>query len=305
MQRATLKASGLIALLTAGIVPLMLATPAAADTLTRIKDAGKITLGYRADARPFSYQDSSGKPAGYTVELCQAVADSVKTTLGLSALSVEWVPVTVEGSLPTVKDGKVDLLCGATTETLERRKDASFSIPIFESGIGALVRADAPVALRQVLSGQPASGPVWRGSPARILEQKTFSVVSGTTAESWLNERIAKLQIPATVGVVDSYAAGVEQVMDGRADVFFADRPILIDAVQGTGAGDLLVIDRSFTSEPIALALARNDDDFRLAVDQALSHIYGSPAFHDLYLKWFGEPSETALAFFRISALTD
>ena len=305
MRHATLKASGLVALLTAGIVPLMLATPAAADTLSRIKDTGKIMLGYRADARPFSYQDQSGKPAGYTVELCQAIADSIKTTLGLQVLSVEWVPVTVEDRLQSIKDSKIDLLCGATTETLERRKDASFSIPIFESGVGALVRADAPVALRELLSGQPASGPVWRGSPARILEQKTIAVVSGTTSESWVEDRREKLQIPATVAPVDSYAAGVEQVIDGKADVFFADRPILMDAVQGSGAGDLLVIERSFTSEPIALALARNDDDFRLAVDQALSHIYGSPAFHDLYLKWFGEPSEDALAFFRISALTD
>ena len=33
---------------------------AAAGTLDRVTQAGKITLGYRTDARPFSYRDESG-----------------------------------------------------------------------------------------------------------------------------------------------------------------------------------------------------------------------------------------------------
>ena len=45
--------------------------------------AGKLTLGYRADARPFSYRDEAGKPAGYSVALCQKIAEQVKTELGL------------------------------------------------------------------------------------------------------------------------------------------------------------------------------------------------------------------------------
>lgn len=306
MQHATSKTGYLVALLTAGFLPLTLAAPVSADTLDRIRESGKVMLGYRADARPFSYQDESGKPAGYSIELCQAIADSAKTDLGLSALSVEWVPVTIENRFQAIKDGKLDLLCGADTETLGRRKDVAFSIPIFESGIGALVGAGAPAPLREVLSGQPPSGAIWRGSPARVLEKKTFSAVAGTTSEKWLNSQIDKFQITATVALVDSYATGIARVLDGSTDVLFGDRPILVDAVQGSSSGgDLLVLERLFTAEPIALVLARNDDDFRLAVDRALSRIYGSPAFHDLYMKWFGEPDQSTLAFFRMIALSE
>ena len=89
------------------------------------------------------------------------------------------------GSTP-VEDGAVDLLCGANTVTLTRREIVSFSIPIFPSGTGALLSADAPLALREVLAqGQPASRPIWRGSPARtVLERKTFSAIAGTTSEA-------------------------------------------------------------------------------------------------------------------------
>jgi polar amino acid transport system substrate-binding protein len=53
------------------------------------------------------------------------------------------------------------------------------------------------------------------------------------------------------------------------------------------------------------LALGRGDDDFRLAVDRALSRIYRSGEIGGLCTDVFGEPDENALAFFRWNALPD
>jgi ABC-type amino acid transport substrate-binding protein len=291
--------------LTAALLALLPAA-ASADTMDRIRESGKLTLGYRTDARPFSYMDASGNATGYAIALCEAVSNAVKTESGNASLSVQWVPVTVEDRFTSVRDSKVDLLCGPDSETLELRKEVSFSIPVFQGGIGALVRADAPLPLREILSGQPPSGPTWRGSPARILEQKTFSAVAGTRSESWLKEKAQELQIAANLTTVDSYEAGVSGVLDRTADVFFADRAILVDAAQSsTSADDLLVIERLFTSEPIALALGRNDDNFRLVVDRALSKLYTAPEFETLYLKWFGEPDDATKSFFRMNALPE
>ena len=291
------------ALLATTLLPV---AAASADTLDRIRESGKLMLGYRTDARPFSYMDASGNPAGYAIALCESVSGAVKTESGASTLAVQWVPVTVEDRFAAVRDSKVDLLCGPDTETLERRKEVAFSIPVFQGGIGAIVRADAPLPLREVLSGQPPSGPTWRGSPARILDQKTFSAVAGTRSESWLNEKVTEFQIAANVMAVDSYEAGITSVLDGAASAFFADRAILVDAAQSSASADgLLVIERLFTHEPIALALGRNEDNFRLVVDRALSKLYASPEFETLYLKWFGQPDDATKAFFRMSALPE
>ena len=102
----------------------------AAGTLDKIRQSGKIALGYRADAQPFSYRDESGNAAGYSVALCQAIADGLKADLKLANLSVEWVPVTIDDRFSAVERGKVDLFCGADTETMSRRKEVSFSLPI-------------------------------------------------------------------------------------------------------------------------------------------------------------------------------
>ena len=133
------------------VVPLLMllaASPAsAAGGLERIKASGKLTLGYGADARPFSYKDESGKAAGYAIELCSKIADVAKADLGLPALAVDFVPVARDEGVRAVAEGKVDILCEATVPTLATRKQVSYSIPIFASGIGAVVRKDAPQRL--------------------------------------------------------------------------------------------------------------------------------------------------------------
>ena len=165
-------------------ISLQFAPAANAVTLDRVRQTGKLNLGYRTDARPLSYRDEQGNAAGYSVALCQKIADQVKAELGLSALTVQWVPVAIDERFSAVQEGKVDLLCGAASVTLTRRKDVSFSIPIFPGGIGALLRSDSNVGLRTVLSGRPSNEPRWRASPATILENQTFSVVAGSTAQN-------------------------------------------------------------------------------------------------------------------------
>jgi ABC-type amino acid transport substrate-binding protein len=289
------------AILVAALLP---AAAASADTMDRIRDSGKLSLGYRTDARPFSYMDASGNAAGYAIALCEAVSNAIKAESGNESLAVQWVPVTVEDRFAAVRDSKVDLLCGPDAETLERRKEVAFSIPVFQGGIGAIVRADAPLPLREVLSGQPPSGPTWRGSPARILDKKIFAAAAGTRSESWLKEKVREFHIAAQIVAIDSYEAGINSIVDHGADVFFADRSILVDAAQShESASDLLVIERLFTHEPVALALGRNDDDFRLFVDHALSKLYASPEFETLYLKWFGQPDDATKRFFQMIAL--
>ena len=306
MQRVRSIAACAVAFLTIGSPALAQRAQAPATTLDRIKAAGTIRLGYRADAQPFAFRDGSGNAAGYSVAVCLKVADAIKTRLSLSTLSVEWVAVTVADRFTAVQQGQVDLLCGAETVTLARRQDVAFSLPIFPGGIGALLRKDSPARLREVLAGRPPSNPVWRGSAGQLLQTQTFSVVTGTTAEPWLAGKLSEFKLTAKVAPVAGYDAGVQGVLDRSAHVFFGDRAILLDAAaRSPSASKLMVLDRLFTYEPVALVLARGDEDFRLAVDRALSAFYASADFPALYVQWFGEPDDAALTFFRWNALPE
>jgi ABC-type amino acid transport substrate-binding protein len=276
-------------------------TPGAGLTLDRIRAMGRIRLGYRTDARPFTFKDDAGQAAGYSAGLCVVMADAVKSQPGLGSATVEWVPVTAADRYLALQQGRIDVLCGGESITLTRRAQASFSTGIFPAGIGALVRSDAPVRLRDVLAGhdQPYR-PVWRGSVTQALQARPFAAVQGTTAEAWLTARIRDLQVIADISRVSGFDAGIQAVLDRKADALFGERALLLDAVKrDRAAGDLLVIDRLFTTESLGVALPRGDEEFRLLIDRALNRIYLSGEINTLYGKWFGEPDEPALTFFR------
>ena len=141
-----------------------------------------------------------------------------------------------------------------------------------------MVRADVDRRLRDALASKPdPAQPVWRGAPGLLTEKVVFAVVGGTTIEKSLIDGLKARRIEVTVAPVADYATGLQMVRDRRAAAFFGDRPVLLDAAKrGPAAGDLLVIDRVFTREPLALAMQRGDDDFRLTVDRSLSRLFRS-----------------------------
>ena len=105
--------------------------PAAAQDLTgtlkKVKDTGAITIGYRDSSVPFSYLDGDQKPVGYALEICQKIAEAVKTNLKLPNLEVKLNPVTSATRIPLIANGTIDLECGSTTNNADRQKQASFT----------------------------------------------------------------------------------------------------------------------------------------------------------------------------------
>ena len=275
-----------------------------ASTFDRLRGGGSLRLGFRADARPFAYTDSTGAPAGYSVSLCQRIAAAAKRELGLSSLALEWVPLAVDARFQTLAQGQIDVICGAETETLARREEASFSIPIFPGGIGVLVREDA-TRLKEILSGRSQiAQPIWRAAATRALQTRAFSIVEGTTSDRWLTARMRELDIIAGVTRVNNYDAGVQAVMERRSDAFFGERAILLEAARRHAyTGNVAVLDRQFTHERLALAIRRGDDAFRLLVDRALSHLYNSGEIVPVYAGAFGEPDANTVAFFQWNTL--
>jgi ABC-type amino acid transport substrate-binding protein len=161
------------------------------------------------------------------------------------------------------------------------------------------VRKDAPAALRQALGEDQPQRPVWRGSPAaKLIEKTTFAVVSGMTAESWLARTLDSFQVHATIVKVPDHRAGLQQLLDRKVDVLFGDRSVMLEAMDEASMREVVIFPRLFTHEPLSLALARGDDDFALVVDRALSRLYSSGDFPKLYSKWFGDFDEAARTFF-------
>lgn len=281
------------------------ALPLSAQTLEQVGTTGRFTIGYREDAPPFSYKTAAGDAAGYTVDLCRTIAADVKEELGLAEMEVAYVAVSTAERFQAVADGQVDILCGATTATLSRREIVSFSLPVFITGVSALLRADAPSFLREVLAGHRPTVP-----PRMLVTQafagRTFGARSNTTAETWLADSLVQLATNATMVTVDSHDEGMRQVLEGEMDAYFADRAILLGLVAKSEDPDLFEIsDRFFTYEPYALALRRGDEAFRLRVDRTLSRLYRGGDIASIFGEYIGTPGEAVRALFMINSLPE
>lgn len=265
------------------------AAAAGAATLDRIRDSGTIRLGYRQDAAPFSFADPSGLPAGYTVELCNAVVSAVRAQLQRDDIRVQYVLVTAEDRFAALQAGDIDLLCGASSITLERRKLVDFSLLTFVTGSSVLYRKDGP-------------------SNFLDLVGQKVGVRAGTTTEDGLKRALAEAGIEAQVVAVESHEEGRRALEDGELAAYFADRAILVMLGREAQRPENLVLsDRFFSYEPYALALQRGDSDFRLLVDSTLARLYRSQAIAKIYQASFGDAqmSDLLRATFTLQALPE
>jgi polar amino acid transport system substrate-binding protein len=303
------RAAGLATLLVTVVLNMTFASLASAQTLERIRETGHIKLGYFADARPFSYETEGTAPQGYTITLCEHIAAQVKSELSMPGLTVDWKEVQPDRALEQVSQGNIDLLCAPVSVTIDKRRNVSFSLPIFAAGNRAVIRTNASSQLRNVLTQQSGNRPVWRGSPAAtVLTGTKVGVAEGTTSEQWLKERIGTLQIDAKLVPVEDYRMGIQRLAAGELDMFFGERTVVLGVLSTMDRSvreSVEILDRLFTHEPIALALARNNDDFRAVVDSALSRLYASEQFPALYTKCCGELNEEMRSFFSWNALRE
>lgn len=244
---------------------LMLALPAAAQTLDRIQETKELRLGYRTDAAPLSFQDADGNPAGYSPLICAQLGQAVANALQMENLDAVFVPVDASTRFDMVASGEVDLLCGAATITLRRRNIVDFSIPTYIDGTA--------VMLPQAASGDIAA-----------LGGQKVGVRAGTTTEEALTNSLAQANVAAEVISYDSHTAGMSAMEDGDVAAYFADQSILLylRATSPQAAG-FKVSNEILSIEKHGLAMVRGDTDFRLLVDSALSRMYADGTMSDIF----------------------
>ena len=138
--------------------------PAAAQeppggTLKKIADSGHLLIGHRVSARPFSFVGDDGTITGYVIDLCREVAAEVKAELGRQDLQTVFVPVSAGDRFEQLLDGKIDLLCGPTTNSLGRQQVMDFSSLTFVSGGSLLTRRDTGIDTLTDVDGRPGRRP--------------------------------------------------------------------------------------------------------------------------------------------------
>ncbi len=238
-------------------------------TLERIKKSGIVKLGYRQDIPPISFTNKAEQPAGYSIDICSAIVTRLKNDLGQS-ITAQYVAVTAENRFEAINNHTIDLLCGSTTNTLTRQEQVDFTMTTFVTGGSYLTMKGSNIK--------------------HNFDGKKIGVVKNTTAEKNLMTLFQETNTFTKLVVLDSAAEAISLLVSKQIDAFASDQAALIGLMIGSGAPEKFeLLPDLYSYEPYALALRKNDSEFRLVADKAIAELFRSGEIKTIYNKWFGK----------------
>ncbi len=269
-----------------GIILLIafFASPLAAQELTgtlqQIKKSGQIKIGYRVSEPPMSFLDKDGNPTGYSIDICKGIVTEVENKIGTD-VKVEYIPVTADGRFKALGDNKIDILCGSTTKTLSRSELVDFTQLTFVTGASLMTLKEN------------------KAHDSDGFDGKKIGVVEATTTAVELKKLFQDTSTDAEVVLFNSAKEGIDALRKKKIDAFSSDQVILIGlALKEHDSMNFEIKSEVFSFEPFALAVRRNDADFRLVADRVISELYRSRKILEIYDKWIGKYTRKRLPIF-------
>ncbi len=240
--------------------------------IARIHETRVVRLGYRENAVPFSYLGPDAKPVGYSLDLCHAVVATLAADLDLP-LAVEYVRVTAQDRIARVQSGAVDLECGSTTNTPERRREVAFSPVIFYTGTRLAVPRASAI------------------HDAADVAGRKVAVLTGTTNEAAMRELDRRRGLAITFVAAGDYREALALLAAGKADALAADEVLLRGLLVETGrTGEFRLVGEMLSFEPYGIMYPRDDPALGDAIDRTLRELAASREILWLYERWFVRP---------------
>lgn len=225
-----------LAVLAASLVAL----PAAAGTLDKVKQRGTLECGVSEGLRGFSEKDAQGRWAGFDVDFCRAVAAAV---LG-DASKVNFTPLSAGERFEALKAGKVDLLSRNSTWTLGREAELglAFAGVTYHDGQGFLVARSLGV------------------DGALSLDKAKVCVEAGTTTQLNLGDFFRANSMDIEEKAFPSAAEALAAFQSGQCNVLTRDQSALYaERLKLSKPGDAVILPDVISKEPLG-PVTRSDD---------------------------------------------
>ncbi|MCP3394077.1 amino acid ABC transporter substrate-binding protein [Bradyrhizobium sp. CCGB12] len=239
-------------------------------TLSAIKSRHNVRLGYRESSPPFSFLDQSGRPIGYSLELCEAIVEEIGIEVDDPNLKIDYVKVTSDDRIDAVLQNKIDLECGSTTANAERGKRVAFSPLMFVAGTKLMVPKASNVRAVTDLKG------------------KTVVVTKGTTNEQAMHAADKKFSLGLNIVTSPDHEQSYQMLADGKADAFATDDILLSGLIARHKSQDKFRVTGDYLSyDPYGIMFRKGEPQLTAVVDRTFRKLGSNQDLIPLYNKWF------------------
>jgi polar amino acid transport system substrate-binding protein len=221
----------------------------------------ELVIGMEMSFPPFEMQDTSGQPAGVSVEMAKAMGKYLQRP-------IRFENIPFDGLIPSLKTGKIDLVISSMTVTQERSKSIDFSDPYLKMGLSILANQNSSIQ-----------------SIADVDKPNiTVAVKKATTGHIYAIQHFHNAKI---LIFRDSSTCATE-VAQGKADCMIYDQ-ISIFANWRKYQDSTRAILQPFQTEEWAMGIRKGNDELRTQVNAFLKQFKENGGFNDLGNKYFGE----------------
>jgi glutamate/aspartate transport system substrate-binding protein len=249
---------------------LLLSASSHADTLAKIRKSGEFVLGHRENSAPFSFNVDGGNGSGYSVDVCLRIFDRVKEELKMRDLKIKYVAVKPADRIAAIKDGRIDVECGSTTNTAARQKDVAFSYTTFVAGARLVAKK----------SGKFTDLDKMKGRKVAVTEK--------TTTEKIIQQTNVERSLDLTIIGAKDHPEGFKKMESGEVDAVANDDALLLGLVaRSSNPGDYDFVGKFLSVEPYGIMLRKDDPAFAAVVDKAIGALFSNGDIFKLYAKWF------------------
>jgi polar amino acid transport system substrate-binding protein len=263
---AVLPIGGLHAAETAPSGPYGLWDPHRRPEKPDLKSVRQIRFLTEDDFPPFDFQGSSGALEGFNVDLARAICRQLKLPCTIQARRWDTIVAALE-------EGQADVIAASLVPTAEARERLQFSRPYYirPARFVMLRQADAPTLTPHGLAG------------------RRVGVVTGTAHEAYAKAYLTTASLVTFPSEADQRAA----LKKGDVDLIFGDGIGLSLWLNGSDASGCCLfagspyLDSHFFGDGIGMAMRREDNDLRQAIDYALFQIWEQGLYADIARRWF------------------
>ncbi|MGI9319369.1 MAG: transporter substrate-binding domain-containing protein [bacterium] len=122
------------------------------EVWNKVMSRGKLTVGVKADYKPWGYRDESGAIVGMEVDMAQAVADAM-------GVELETVAVQSSNRMQFLEQGKIDMMIATMSDRPDRRKIVGITLPnYYTSGTNVMSPKAVGIKNWEDLKGKPVCG---------------------------------------------------------------------------------------------------------------------------------------------------
>jgi glutamate transport system substrate-binding protein len=239
---------------------------AGSPTFTKIKSAGKVTVGVKADQPNLGYKDADGKRCGFDIE----VARMVSAGLGLDPDKIEYKEIPSANRETAIAGGEIDYYVGTYSITDKRKKMVSFAGPYFIAGQDLLVNKDDT----SMDAGKTA-----------LKGKKVCSATGSTPIQKVKDEQLTEA---SNISEFKTYSECVSQLLDKKVDTVTTDDAIL-KGYAATAPDQLRVVGKPFSTEKYGIGLPLADKALRDKVNSILETSASDGTWKAIYGETLGK----------------